>query len=153
MALLKYSAWHRTASRNIKQARLPDVAKDSADRILHKDGFSQQDFEMIRPVVYSNTIHAILAVLRAMYQLNIEFSDSERQVRLGVWRFAVLSFGNSVPFVQKDAQIVYATVHAQRDTEPFSEDLSQAMQRLWADAGVRHCYSRNNEYQIDDSAK
>ncbi|OUC42985.1 g-protein alpha subunit [Trichinella nativa] len=101
-------------------------------RILHKDGFSQHDFEMIRPVVYSNTVHAMLAVLRAMYQLNIEFSDPERQ---------------------KDAQIVYATVHAQRDAEPFSESLSQAMQRLWADGGVQSCYSRSNEYQIDDSAK
>ncbi|KRZ25803.1 Guanine nucleotide-binding protein alpha-7 subunit [Trichinella pseudospiralis] len=101
-------------------------------KILHKDGFSQHDFEMIRPVVYSNTVHAMLAVLRAMYQLNIEFSDPERQ---------------------KDAQIVYATVHAQRDAEPFSESLSQAMQKLWADGGVQSCYSRSNEYQIDDSAK
>ncbi|KRZ25804.1 Guanine nucleotide-binding protein alpha-7 subunit [Trichinella pseudospiralis] len=97
-------------------------------KILHKDGFSQHDFEMIRPVVYSNTVHAMLAVLRAMYQLNIEFSDPERQ---------------------KDAQIVYATVHAQRDAEPFSESLSQAMQKLWADGGVQSCYSRSNDF-LDD---
>lgn len=44
-------------------------------------------------------------------------------------------------------------MHAQRDTEQFSEELSQALQRLWSDVGVQQCYSRNNEYQIDDSAK
>jgi len=49
-------------------------------RILHKNGFSQQDLEMIRPVVYSNTIQSILAILRAMYFINIEFGDAERQV-------------------------------------------------------------------------
>lgn len=54
---------------------------------------------------------------------------------------------------QKDAQVVYATVHAQRDTEQFSEDLSLAMQRLWKDEGVQQCYHRSNEYQIDDSAR
>uniref|UniRef100_A0A8R1IWS1 Uncharacterized protein n=1 Tax=Caenorhabditis japonica TaxID=281687 RepID=A0A8R1IWS1_CAEJA len=27
------------------------------------------------------------------------------------------------------------------------------MQRLWHDPGVRECYRRSNEYQIDDSAK
>lgn len=101
-------------------------------KILHKNGFSQQDLEMIRPVVYSNTIQSMLAILRAMYFINIEFGDAERQ---------------------KDAQVVYATVHAQRDSEPFSEELSLAMQRLWKDTGVQQCYMRSNEYQIDDSAK
>ena len=51
-------------------------------RILHKDGFSQGDFENIRPVVFSNTIHCMLAILRAMYSLNVEFKDADRQVRL-----------------------------------------------------------------------
>ncbi len=49
--------------------------------------------------------------------------------------------------------MVYATVHAQRDSELFGEELAAGMQRLWEDPGVRECYSRNNEYQIDDSAK
>ncbi|KIH65160.1 g-protein alpha subunit [Ancylostoma duodenale] len=47
-------------------------------RILHKDGFSQQDLEMIRPVVYSNCIHSMLSILRAMFHLQIEYADNER---------------------------------------------------------------------------
>jgi hypothetical protein len=50
-------------------------------RILHKDGFAQADFENIRPVVYSNTIHCMLAILRAMYTLNVDFHHPDRQVR------------------------------------------------------------------------
>ncbi|VDK42738.1 unnamed protein product [Anisakis simplex] len=99
-------------------------------RILHKDGFSQQDLEMIRPVVYSNCIHSMLAILRAMFHLQIEYGDQERV---------------------RDSQLVFATVHANK--EELTEELSAAMQRLWMDSGVRECYRRSNEYQIDDSAK
>lgn len=49
-------------------------------RILHKDGFSQQDLEMIKPVVYSNCIHCMLAILRAMFHLQIEYEDPDRMV-------------------------------------------------------------------------
>uniref|UniRef100_A0A915AXA7 Guanine nucleotide-binding protein alpha-7 subunit n=2 Tax=Parascaris univalens TaxID=6257 RepID=A0A915AXA7_PARUN len=99
-------------------------------RILHKDGFSQQDLEMIRPVVYSNCIHSMLAILRAMFHLQIEYGDPDRV---------------------RDSQLVFATVHANK--EELTEELSAAMQRLWMDGGVRECYRRSNEYQIDDSAK
>ena len=56
-------------------------------------------------------------------------------------------------YLQRDAQLVYSTVHAQKDSEPFGEELSSALLRLWTDEGVRETYRRNNEYQIDDSAK
>ncbi len=39
------------------------------------------------------------------------------------------------------------------DTEPFTEELSAAMKRLWADSGVQECFARSNEYQLNDSAK
>ncbi|KAI6214082.1 hypothetical protein M3Y94_00226700 [Aphelenchoides besseyi] len=99
-------------------------------RILHKDGFSKHDLELIKPVVYSNCIHSMLAILRAMFHLSIEYADQERV---------------------KDSQMVFATVHANK--EELTEELSAAMQRLWKDEGVQECYRRSNEYQIDDSAK
>ncbi|CAJ0937425.1 unnamed protein product, partial [Mesorhabditis belari] len=82
-------------------------------RILHKDGFSQQDLEMIRPVVYSNCIHSMLSILRAMFHLQIEYGEPERV---------------------RDSQLVFATVHANK--EELTEELASAMQRLWADSGV-----------------
>lgn len=39
------------------------------------------------------------------------------------------------------------------DTEPFSDELLGAMKRLWEDSGVQTCFSRSNEYQLNDSAK
>ena len=39
------------------------------------------------------------------------------------------------------------------DTERFSDELLRALKALWADEGAQACYQRNNEYQLNDSAK
>merc|ERR1711972_1030284 len=44
-------------------------------------------------------------------------------------------------------------VSRMEDTEPFSEELLAGMKRLWVDSGVQECFSRSNEYQLNDSAK
>lgn len=66
----------------------------------------------------------------------------------------IISF-NSVFFypLQTDAKMVLDVIQRMEDTEPFSEELLTAMKRLWADPGVQMCFSRSNEYQLNDSAK
>ena len=49
--------------------------------------------------------------------------------------------------------MVMDVVSRMEDTEPFSEELLAGMKRLWSDAGVLLCFSRSNEYQLNDSAK
>jgi guanine nucleotide-binding protein G(o) subunit alpha len=39
------------------------------------------------------------------------------------------------------------------DTEPFESELLDAMKKLWTDHGVQQCFTRSNEYQLNDSAK
>lgn len=56
-------------------------------------------------------------------------------------------------FKQSDAKMVLDVIQRMEDTEPFSEELLTAMKRLWADPGVQMCFSRSNEYQLNDSAK
>ena len=49
-------------------------------RIIHESGFTPEDFKQYRPVVYSNTIQSLVAILRAMPNLGIGFSTNEREV-------------------------------------------------------------------------
>jgi guanine nucleotide-binding protein G(o) subunit alpha len=51
-------------------------------RIIHESGFTSEDFKQYRPVVYSNTIQSLVAILRAMPNLNISFSSNEREVSI-----------------------------------------------------------------------
>lgn len=101
-------------------------------KIIHDSGFTPEDFRQYKPVVYSNTIQSMVAILRAMQSLQISFADYARD---------------------QDAKMVFDIVTRMEDTEPFSEEFLLAMKRLWTDSGVQQCFQRSNEYQLNDSAK
>ncbi|GFT58600.1 guanine nucleotide-binding protein G(o) subunit alpha [Trichonephila clavipes] len=48
--------------------------------IIHDSGFTQEDFKQYKPVVYSNTIQSMVAILRAMPNLGIGFGNNEREI-------------------------------------------------------------------------
>lgn len=58
-----------------------------------------------------------------------------------------------VPFSrQDDARQLFALSAAAEEQGILPEDLSNVIQRLWADGGVQSCFTRAREYQLNDSA-
>ncbi|KAF5397070.1 G-protein alpha subunit [Paragonimus heterotremus] len=51
-------------------------------KIIHEGGFTQEDNKQFKPVVYSNTIQSMVAILRAMNTLGIQFGDGEQGVSM-----------------------------------------------------------------------
>lgn len=51
-------------------------------RIIHEDGYSEEECKQYKVVVYSNTIQSIIAIIRAMGRLKIDFGDPGRAVSL-----------------------------------------------------------------------
>jgi len=51
-------------------------------KIIHVTGYSQDECQHYRPVVYSNAIQSLLAIISAMSKLRIDFADRARLVRL-----------------------------------------------------------------------
>ncbi|XP_007459499.1 PREDICTED: guanine nucleotide-binding protein G(o) subunit alpha isoform X3 [Lipotes vexillifer] len=100
-------------------------------KIIHEDGFSGEDVKQYKPVVYSNTIQSLAAIVRAMDTLGIEYGDKERKER---GRQCWVTCGS-------------------RWEGPFSPELLSAMMRLWGDSGIQECFNRSREYQLNDSAK
>lgn len=47
-------------------------------KIIHETGYSDEERKAYRPVVYSNTIQSMLAIIRAMGQLKISFRNPGR---------------------------------------------------------------------------
>ncbi|XP_070764085.1 guanine nucleotide binding protein (G protein), alpha activating activity polypeptide O, a isoform X3 [Enoplosus armatus] len=106
-------------------------------KIIHEDGFSGDDVKQYKPVVYSNTIQSLAAIVRAMDTLGLEYGDKERKDegrRGGVESGA-------------------GEENRMEDTEPYSAELLSAMMRLWSDSGIQECFSRAREYQLNDSAQ
>lgn len=52
-------------------------------RIIHEAGYSEEECKQYKAVVYSNTIQSIIAIIRAMGRLKIDFADAARAVSEG----------------------------------------------------------------------
>lgn len=50
-------------------------------RIIHDHGFSAEDYNQYKPLVFSNAIYSLLKIIRAMDKLRIDFETDERLVR------------------------------------------------------------------------
>ncbi|XP_014110889.1 PREDICTED: guanine nucleotide-binding protein G(o) subunit alpha isoform X5 [Pseudopodoces humilis] len=100
-------------------------------KIIHEDGFSGEDVKQYKPVVYSNTIQSLAAIVRAMDTLGIEYGDKERRA---------------------EARSLFLKASEVQEKLSVAE-LAGAMMRLWADSGIQECFNRSREYQLNDSAQ
>ncbi|KAI1730196.1 g-protein alpha subunit domain-containing protein [Ditylenchus destructor] len=102
-------------------------------RILHSDGFTEEELLQQRSVVYSNTVHAMAELLKGMAMYKIGFKEQKRA---------------------EDAKIVMDTIRNGEESEPFSDELAVALKRLWADPALNTAtFSRRLEFHLHDSAK
>jgi hypothetical protein len=58
-------------------------------RIIHESGYSPEECLQYKQVVYSNTIQSMIAIIRAMGTLKIEFAQAARAV--GYFRSFVIN--------------------------------------------------------------
>ncbi len=49
-------------------------------RIIHEKGYSREECMQYKPVVYSNTVQSMVAILKAMDRLEISFESPDRAV-------------------------------------------------------------------------
>ncbi|NXF90084.1 GNAI2 protein, partial [Eubucco bourcierii] len=100
-------------------------------KIIHEDGYSEEECRQYKAVVYSNTIQSIMAIIKAMGNLQIDFGDSSRA---------------------DDARQLFALSCTAEEQGIMPEDLANVIRRLWSDNGVQACFNRSREYQLNDSA-
>ncbi|MFH4978578.1 hypothetical protein AB6A40_005287 [Gnathostoma spinigerum] len=99
-------------------------------KIIHETGYSDEERKAYKPVVYSNTIQSMMAIIRAMGQLKIDFVGAGRS---------------------EDARQFFMLAQSCDEGE-LPPELAVCMKRLWSDAGVQECFTRSREYQLNDSA-
>ncbi|KAB0801308.1 hypothetical protein PPYR_05662 [Photinus pyralis] len=99
-------------------------------KIIHETGYSKEECEQYRSVVYSNTIQSLMAIIRAMGQLRLDFADPTRA----------------------DVARQFFTYASAAEEGELTPELVMLMKKLWADPGVQLCFSRSREFQLNDSA-
>ncbi|XP_015279040.1 PREDICTED: guanine nucleotide-binding protein G(k) subunit alpha, partial [Gekko japonicus] len=97
---------------------------------IHEDGYSEEECKQYKVVVYSNTIQSIIAIIRAMGRLKIDFGEVARA---------------------DDARQLFVLAGSAEEGV-MTPELAGVIKRLWRDPGVQACFSRSREYQLNDSA-
>ncbi|XP_022235643.1 guanine nucleotide-binding protein G(i) subunit alpha-like, partial [Limulus polyphemus] len=99
-------------------------------KIIHERGYSEEESLQYKPIVHSNTIQSLVAIIKAMSQLKIHFGNLART---------------------KDAQ-QFLTLVSTVEEGKLTQDIAELMKTLWHDSCVQKCYNRSREYQLNDSA-
>lgn len=101
-------------------------------KLIHEGGYTVEERKFYRPVIFSNTVQSMAAVLDAMVILDIQFENPES--------------------LQSHAQVIKEQPERIED-ESLPEAVGKAISVLWKDSGVQECFERSREYQLNDSAK
>lgn len=102
-------------------------------RILHSNGFTEEEVNEKRAIVYNNTVSAMCTILRAMDGvLHLPLENGQKEAEKAI-----------VMKVQENGE----------EGEALTEEVSKAIQSLWADPGVKKAFEMRSEYQLPDSAK
>ncbi|KAL6743659.1 hypothetical protein Aduo_016676 [Ancylostoma duodenale] len=101
-------------------------------KIMHANGYSEQEIQEKKFVVYMNIVQSMAALLDAMEVLGIPFDN------------------NSMEIHGKLVRKVHASGCEFIDWGP---ELRSAVRELWADGGIRKAYSMKNSFHISESAE
>ncbi|XP_070765107.1 guanine nucleotide-binding protein subunit alpha-14-like [Enoplosus armatus] len=99
-------------------------------RIIHGRGFSEEERKSFTKCIFQNIFTAMKAMTGAMTTLKIPYSNPENEI-YAKWL--------------QDVNIVQIT--------QLERGYVDAIRRLWADSGIRVCYSRRCKYQLLDSTE
>ncbi|KAG9351285.1 hypothetical protein JZ751_025177 [Albula glossodonta] len=99
-------------------------------RIIHGEGYSEDERRAFAKLIYQNIFTAVKAMASAMTTLRIPYANQENQM--------YAQFVQNVDTLQ--------VIQLERG-------YVDAIRRLWADPGLKNCYSRRREYQLLDSTE
>ncbi|KAI8585933.1 guanine nucleotide-binding protein subunit alpha [Geranomyces variabilis] len=101
-------------------------------KLIHDNGYSAEERETFREIVFSNTVQSMRVILEAMANMSIPLAQSPAN---DAHRACILELPHQI------------------EADAFPADAAAAVRALWADAGVQACFARSREYQLNDSAK
>nr|POE56891.1 guanine nucleotide-binding protein subunit alpha [Quercus suber] len=100
-------------------------------KLIHEGGYSRDERESFREIIFSNTVQSMRVILEAMESLELPLDDQRAEYHV------------QTIFMQP----------AQIEGDVLPPEVGQAIKTLWADAGVQAAFQRSREYQLNDSAK
>lgn len=102
-------------------------------KIIHHDGFNQEEREQFRDTIYGNVLRAMKSLVENSLALDIPVEEPENRTR-----------AESINNMDSDVLINVQKI--------WTQELGRDIGHLWQDGGIKKTYERRNEFQLDDSA-
>ena len=99
--------------------------------LIHGKGYSDQEKEAYKEIIFSNTVQSMRVILEAMANMGIALGKPENETH----RNLILDLNNQI------------------EADDLPAEVTAAIVNLWVDEGVKACFARSREYQLNDSAK
>jgi guanine nucleotide-binding protein G(i) subunit alpha len=100
-------------------------------KLIHEGGYSRDERESFKEIIFSNTVQSMRVILEAMESLELPLDDQRAEYHV------------QTIFMQPQ----------QIEGENLPPEVGNAIGNLWKDAGVQDCFKRSREYQLNDSAR
>lgn len=100
-------------------------------KLIHEGGYSRDERESFKEIIFSNTVQSMRVILEAMESLELPLEDQRMEYHV------------QTIFIQP----------AQIEGEVLPPEVGGAIEALWKDRGVQECFKRSREYQLNDSAR
>lgn len=113
-------------------------------KILHVDGFSDQEKRQKRLDIRKNVRDAIEAITNAVDKLEISYQGDSEVI------------GPKVKIIKETCERleeIDADVNLEIQDDDFTSEFFEAVSVVWRDGGAQEAYERANEYQLIDCAK
>ncbi|ORZ18800.1 guanine nucleotide binding protein, alpha subunit [Absidia repens] len=102
-------------------------------KLIHDGGYSSDEREAFKEIIFSNTIQSMRVILEAMDNMGVVFADTSSNM-------------------QQQAAIIL-DLPSQIEREFLPVEVTQAVRTLWTDPHLQSVFDRSREYQLNDSAK
>lgn len=101
-------------------------------KLIHDDGYSLDEREAFKEIIFSNTVQSMRVILEAMEDMGVPFKHTDENQHYA-------------------AVIMELPEQIERDSLP--PEVTQALRALWKDENLLSVFERSSEYQLNDSAK
>ena len=100
-------------------------------KLIHDGGYSPEERETFKEIIFSNTVQSMRVILEAMDNMGLSLRNSGNQKHVTT----IMNLPNQI------------------EGDNFPPEVASAIKQLWADQGILECFNRSREYQLNDSAK
>ncbi|KAH8548413.1 guanine nucleotide-binding protein subunit alpha [Umbelopsis sp. PMI_123] len=100
-------------------------------KLIHDGGYSEDEREAFREIIFSNTVQSMRVILEAMETLSVPLREHHNRNHADI-------------IMEQPSQI---------EKDFLVSEITDAIRSLWSDANLQSVFERSREYQLNDSAK